>query len=197
MLVYVGVGQAVGPYLVKLQSFPIPKRRKYLLGMSAIALGAGLLVGGGMFLFGEFLVLLIFGKSFGESVVVFKLLSLTWVTQMPLSLMLNNTVLFLGYDGELTKNRLITFVSCIVLSILFHLPVGHGGNRPGDLGAALDVKPALRPLLLPTVLPKEQASHLVDRPRPTPKKHYRSPHPPPSPASERRSKKEGSVKSSG
>ncbi len=119
MLVYVGVGQAVGPYLVKLQSFPIPKRRKYLLGMSAIALGAGLLVGGGMFLFGEFLVLLIFGKSFGESVVVFKLLSLTWVTQMPLSLMLNNTVLFLGYDSELTKNRLITFVSCIVLSILF------------------------------------------------------------------------------
>lgn len=119
MLVYVGVSQAVGPYLVKLRTFPTPKKRRYLLGMGLFALAVGLVIGGSMFLFGQFLVLLLFGKSFNESVTVFKLLSLLWVTQMPLSLMLNNVVLYLGFDSVLTRNRLITMLSCAVFSFVF------------------------------------------------------------------------------
>ncbi len=114
IMFYVTMFYALTPYLVKLNNYPAKTRRKYHLIMFVMLLFWGGIIGLVLFFFGEKIILLLLGKSFGESVQVFKTVSLTLIPMAPVMMLLGNILVY----SQKEKYYLISLVLGAVLIVL-------------------------------------------------------------------------------
>lgn len=98
VMFYVTFFYALAPYLVQLNKKPIQQKRKYHLLIFIVIFSLSSLIGGFLYLFGEPLVVWVLGKSFGESVDVFKAISITLIPLVPIVMLLGNILIYSGYE---------------------------------------------------------------------------------------------------
>jgi len=98
VLFYVTFFYALAPYLVQLNQKPIKTQKRYHLLIFSITFSASTIIGILLYFFGEPFILLILGKSFGESVVVFKAISLTLIPLLPVTMLLGNILIYSGVE---------------------------------------------------------------------------------------------------
>ncbi len=94
VMFYVTLFYALAPYLVKLNEYPIKTRRKYHLLLLTLLLFAGSFIAIVLFFFGESITLILLGKGFGESVEVFKVISLTLIPMTPVIMLFGNILIY-------------------------------------------------------------------------------------------------------
>ncbi|MBK7377409.1 MAG: oligosaccharide flippase family protein [Ignavibacteriales bacterium] len=116
VMFYVTLFYALAPYLVKLNSYTINVRRKYHLLMFVIILFFSGIIGLMLYLFGEPLLILILGKNFGESGIVFKAISLTLIPITPISMLLGNILIYSGNDKYYLYSVIISSISVLISS---------------------------------------------------------------------------------
>lgn len=114
VMFYVTLFYALAPYLVKLNSHTIKVRRKYHLLMFLIIIFFSGIIGLGLYSFGEPLLILILGKSFGESGIVFKTISLTLIPLAPINMLFGNILIFSGNDKYYLYSIIVSSISIII-----------------------------------------------------------------------------------
>ena len=98
IMFYVTFFYALAPYLVQLNKKPIHKQKKYHLLIFLLLFSISSALGIFLFMFGESFIVLLLGKSFGESVMVFKAISVTMIPLIPIVMLLGNILIYSGYE---------------------------------------------------------------------------------------------------
>ncbi len=119
VMFYVTLFYALSPYLVKLNDCVVKTRRKYHLLMFGIIVLFSGIIGLGLFLFGDPLLILILGKSFGESTVVFKAVSLTLIPLTPITMFFGNILIYSGREKYYLTSLLISGIAILITSPVF------------------------------------------------------------------------------
>lgn len=125
VMFYVSLFYAIAPYLVQMNKYPISKLRKYhLLLLSGLFIGSSL-IGLVLFFFGDEIVTLILGKSFGDSILVFKMISLTLIPFSPVVMLFGNIFIYSKlekyYLYALMFSGIITVISSPILMNYFQV----------------------------------------------------------------------------
>jgi len=119
IMFYVTFFYALAPYLVQLNKKPKDKQKKYhrliFLLLFSISSAAGIL----LFMFGEPLIVLLLGKSFGESGLIFKTLSITMIPLIPVLMLLGNIFIYSGHEKYYLIGLIIDGTAIIVTAPIF------------------------------------------------------------------------------
>jgi len=119
ILFYVTFFYALAPYLVQLNKKPKDKQKKYHLSifllLFSLSSGAGVL----FYMFGEPLIVLLLGKSFGESVLIFKAISVTMIPLVPIVMLLGNILIYSGHEKYYLIGLIAYGIAIIVTAPLF------------------------------------------------------------------------------
>jgi len=115
VLFYVAFFYALAPYLVQLKEFNEKRRTKYILLLFGLLFIVGITIGLVLYFFGEHLLLLLLGKSFGEAVPVFKAISLTLIPLWPVFILFGNILIYFGVEKYYMRSL---FASTILVAIL-------------------------------------------------------------------------------
>lgn len=118
VMFYVTFFYALAPYIVQLNNYNKTRRRKYHLLIFLIIFSISCLIGLGLFLFGEPLVILILGKGFGGSVLIFKIISLTLIPLAPVVMLLGSIFIYSGLEKYYLVTLIISGIITIILSPL-------------------------------------------------------------------------------
>jgi len=135
VLFYVTFFYALAPYLVQLNQKPISTQKRNHLLTFLLTFSVSSIIGIGLYFFGEPFILLILGKSFGESVVVFKAISLTLIPMLPVVMLFGNILIYSGFEkyylmGLIVDGIIIAFSAPVfikmfgVVGAVFSLALG-------------------------------------------------------------------------
>ena len=116
VMFYVTLFYALAPYLVKLNSFAYRTRRKYHMFMASIIALFSITFGLILFSFGGPILNIILGKSFSESVLIFKVISLTLIPLTPLHMLLLNILIYSDNDKYYLYCMLVSTITVLVTS---------------------------------------------------------------------------------
>jgi polysaccharide transporter, PST family len=111
---YVTFFYALAPYFVQLKEFNSTRRVKYIFLLFTVVLFGGILIGLILFFFGDPFLSLLFGKSFGESVQVFKLISLTLIPFWPVFMLLGNIFIYFSVEKYYLLSMLVATITVAV-----------------------------------------------------------------------------------
>ncbi len=114
LMFYITLFYALAPYLVKLNSYNKNVKRKYHLLMFVLITFFGGIFGLGLYLFGEPIIILILGKNFGESVVIFKAISLTLIPFAPIGMLLGNILIYSGNDKYYLLSNVVSTITILI-----------------------------------------------------------------------------------
>lgn len=115
---YVTLFYALAPYLVKLNSYQKKIKRKYYILMVIAIIFFGGSLGLGLFFLGEPIIVLLLGKNFAESSIVFKALALTLIPFTPLAMLLGNILIYSGKDKYYLMSNIVSAITIIISSPL-------------------------------------------------------------------------------
>ncbi len=127
ILFYVTFFYALAPYMVQLNNLEATRRKKYHLLIFSVTFSFSCFVGVFLYLFGEPIVLLILGKSFGESITVFKAISLTLIPLTPVLMLLGNILIYSSYEKYYLIGLIFNGITIVISSpilIKFYGTVG-------------------------------------------------------------------------
>jgi len=119
IMFYVTFFYALAPYLVQLNKKPMAKQRKYHLMIFLLLITVSIALGVFLFLFGEPLIVLMLGKSFGESVIIFKAISITMIPLIPIVMLLENIFVYSGQEKYYLMGLIIDGVAILSTAPLF------------------------------------------------------------------------------
>lgn len=113
---YITFYYALAPYLVGLNKYHIDIRRKYHFLVLLIVMFVSILIGVMLFFWGEPIVVLILGKDFGESIVVFKAISLTLIPLTPISMLIGNILIYSSREKYYLISLIISGLTILLSS---------------------------------------------------------------------------------
>lgn len=119
LLFYITFFYALAPYLVQLNELPRNKKKKYHLLIFIILFLVSSTIGIFLFFFGEPIILLLLGKSFGDSVIVFRTISLTLIPLTPIIMLLGNILIYSGYEKYYLISLIVNGIAIVVSAPLF------------------------------------------------------------------------------
>jgi O-antigen/teichoic acid export membrane protein len=105
---------AAAPYLVKLKKKEENKRISLLIMMSSVFVLLGIFSSLFLYFTCEWIISILYGGQYVEAVPVVKQMCLYLIPFIPISMFLNNVLVFFGYD----KSYLITMVSGMAFNII-------------------------------------------------------------------------------
>ena len=143
LMFYVTFFYALAPYLVQLNKKPISQQKKYHLLIFFMLFFLSSALGVFLYIFGEPLVILLLGKSFGESVFVFKAISISIIPLTPIVLLLGNILIYSGYEKYYLIGLIMDGLAIIILTPIFI-------SKFGVVGAVYSL--SLSMLIMVTVL---------------------------------------------
>jgi len=134
MLFYVTFFYALAPYLVQLNKKPMEKQKKYHLLIFLLMFSASSAIGIFLYMFGEPLIVLLMGKSFGESVIVFKAISITMIPLIPIMMLLGNILIYSGHEKYYLIGLIVDGIVILITAPLF---ISHFGVEGAVYSLAL------------------------------------------------------------
>ena len=111
---YVTFFYALAPYFVQLKEFNSTRRVKYIFLLFSVVMGGGIIIGLILFFFGDPFLSLLFGKSFGESIQVFKLISLTLIPFWPVFMLFGNIFIYFGVEKYYLFSILVATITVAI-----------------------------------------------------------------------------------
>ncbi len=114
VMFYVTFFYALAPYLVQMNDLPEKVQKKYHLTILLTTFFFSSLTGIFLYYYGQPVVLLILGKDFGESISIFKLISLTLIPMSPIMLLLGNILMYSGKEKYYLIGLIIDAVVVLV-----------------------------------------------------------------------------------
>jgi len=119
ILFYVTFFYALAPYLVQLNKKSKHKQKKYHLFIFLLLFSISSALGIFFYMFGESLIVLLLGKSFGESVLIFKAISFTMIPLVPIVMLLGNILIYSGHEKYYLIGLIVDGIAIIVTAPLF------------------------------------------------------------------------------
>lgn len=119
VMFYVTFFYALAPYLVQLNKKPIDTQRKYHFFIFLLLLLISSAIGIFLYMFGEPLIVLLLGKSFGESGLVFKSIAITLIPLTPIIMLLGNILIYSGYEKYYLTGLIIDGITIMVTAPFF------------------------------------------------------------------------------
>lgn len=116
LLVFQTIMLALAPYLVKLRDLPPPSQRKYIRLLTAFMFGIGSVGSLILYIGGETLLALFFGKSFGAASPLFKLMCVTLIPFTPVTMVLGSVLIYFDLDRKYLLSTLIAGIATLVLT---------------------------------------------------------------------------------
>ena len=113
-LIFNTIIMALAPYLVKLRLSPPEMQRKYVHLLMMVMLAIGILTSLFSYVGGEFILDLLFGKSFGAAVSLFKLMCLITMPLTPITFILNALLVYFDFDKKYLHATLSTGFTILV-----------------------------------------------------------------------------------
>lgn len=107
---------ALAPYLVQMNAYPVAKKKKYHLFLLVILLFISAVTGLLLYFLGEPIVILLLGKGFGESVIIFKIISITLIPIMPIIMLFGNILIFSGNEKYYLYSLILNGIVNLLLS---------------------------------------------------------------------------------
>lgn len=107
---------ALAPYLVQMDGYPIAKKKKYHLFILGILIFIGTAIGLLLYFLGEPIVLLLLGKGFGESIIIFKIISITLIPIMPIIMLFGNILIYSGNEKYYLYSLILNGIVTLLLS---------------------------------------------------------------------------------
>lgn len=122
LMIFQAIMLALAPYLVKLRHLTPGLQRKYI----HLLAGAMLLIGSlGSFFFymgGEMILDLLFGKAFGASAPLFKLICLILIPFTPITMLLGSILIYFDFDLKYLSSTMVSgFITLVFTPLLVHL----------------------------------------------------------------------------
>jgi len=125
LLVFQAVMLALAPYLVKIGKLSKEYQYKYIYFLLSGMIIIGLIGAIFLYLTGEFVVNILFGKSFGDALPVYKLICFILIPLTPINMVLGSLLIYMNqekkYIYSTTAMAIITLVSTPLLVNLFLL----------------------------------------------------------------------------
>ncbi|MBN3035451.1 MAG: oligosaccharide flippase family protein [Bacteroidales bacterium] len=100
LILYQAIMLTMAPYIVKLKDAGINKKIRYIQLLVAGVFFLGAFMGLFFFGMGEWTVNILFGKSFGESTPILKLICLLMIPFWPVNMALGSVLLYFGYEKK-------------------------------------------------------------------------------------------------
>lgn len=107
---------ALAPYIVQMDAYPAAKKKKYHLFLIGSLLSISIVTGLLLYFLGEPIVLLLLGKGFGESVIIFKIISITLIPIMPIIMLLGNILIYSGNEKYYLYSLILNGIMTAILS---------------------------------------------------------------------------------
>ena len=114
ILFYVTFFYALAPYLVQLKEFNRRRKVRYIFLLCSVVILCGVLIGLILFVFGEPLLRLLLGGNFGESIPVFRAISLTLIPFWPVLMLMGNIFIYFGVEKYYLLSMLVATILAAV-----------------------------------------------------------------------------------
>lgn len=122
LLIFQAIMLALAPYLVKLRHLSPGLQRKYIHLLAAVMLSVGILASFSLYIGGEMILDILFGKSFGAAAPLFKLLCLILIPFTPITMILGSILIYFDLDKKyLSSTMAAGFITLVFTPLLVYL----------------------------------------------------------------------------
>ena len=114
LMFYTTLFMALAPYLVQINNYETKTKTKYHLVILITIFTISSLLGILFYFIGEPIIILLLGKGFGDSVIIFKIISITLVPLTPIGILLGSILIYSGHE----KYYLIGLIGNAIITII-------------------------------------------------------------------------------
>lgn len=116
LLVYQGIMLGLGPYIVKLHKESFNRQIKYTRLSMGLIIAAGIGAASLSYLFGEFLVDVLFGKDFGATKPVFRMICFFMIPVKPVYMLLGSILVYFNQEKKFLASTIINALIIVIVS---------------------------------------------------------------------------------
>jgi len=118
ILIFQNLMLAATPYFVKLKNLDYKKRNYIIILLILISFFTGIIASVFLYFSAEFVISFLYGEKYVEAISVVKQMCLFLIPIIPVAMLLNNILIYFGYDKAYLKTMIFGLITNVILSVI-------------------------------------------------------------------------------